>query len=179
MWANNFGSDAFNYLKDSFNNYKEVDIGIHKVVLGLFKDYLICGGLPDAVKEYVVNKNVFNTRKVHSEIYSVYRDDCSKYQIESKLKITNIYNLLPSYMANKVKRITVKDIEQKRGRTFSTYEDEFEYLIHSGVALPARAVSNPKFPLIEAASKNLIKLYYNDVGILTNILYREKNRCNT
>ena len=54
---------------------------------------------------------------------------------------------------------------------FLDYEDEFEYLIQSAVTLDASAISNPRFPLIESVSKNLIKLYLNDVGLLTHILY--------
>ena len=52
------------------------------------------------------------------------------------------------------------------------YQDEFDYLISSGCVLDAKAVSNPVFPLCQSTSKNLIKLYYNDVGLLTNILYK-------
>ena len=59
----------------------------------------------------------------------------------------------------------------KRGKTFSDYQDEFEYLISAGIALNVQAISNPVFPLIESSGKNLLKLYLNDVGILTGILY--------
>jgi hypothetical protein len=62
-------------------------------------------------------------------------------------------------------------IEDKRGKTFADYQDEFEYLISAGIALNVQAISNPVFPLIESSGKNLLKLYLNDVGILTGILY--------
>ena len=74
-------------------------------------------------------------------------------------------------MENKKKRIVVQDIENKRGKTFSNYQDEFEYLISSGIALNVQAIANPVFPLIQSAGKNLLKLYLNDVGLLTGILY--------
>ena len=64
-----------------------------------------------------------------------------------------------------------KSIEDKKGKTFNDYVDEFEYLISAGIALNVQAISNPVFPLIESTGKNLLKLYLNDVGILTNILY--------
>ncbi|MBO7509765.1 MAG: DUF4143 domain-containing protein, partial [Bacteroidales bacterium] len=63
------------------------------------------------------------------------------------------------------------DIEGKKGKTFADYADEFEYLVRSGIALDVTAVSNPKYPLIETESKNLVKLYLNDGGLLTNLLY--------
>lgn len=49
--------------------------------------------------------------------------------------------------------------------------DEFEYLTNSGVALEVSAISNPRFPLAESEQKKLVKLYLNDVGLLTNLLY--------
>ena len=47
------------------------------------------------------------------------------------------------------------------------YEDEFDYLISVGVALEVRAISVPSYPLMENCGKNLLKLYLNDVGLLT------------
>lgn len=48
---------------------------------------------------------------------------------------------------------------------------EFEYLTNSGIALAVQAISNPRFPLLESENKNLLKLYMNDVGLLTFLLY--------
>ena len=165
LWANNYGKDVISYLKP-------INESIHQITLRLFQDYLLSGGLPDAVIQYVNNRNVSEMRRVHSEIYGFYNDDCSKYDEEHKLKIKRIYNLLSSNMANKVKRIQFKKIEDKDDSNLEKYEDEFDYLFDSGSSLPSRAVSNPVFPLTESRSKNLLKVYYNDVGILTNILYR-------
>lgn len=172
LWANNYGKDVISYLKDCFSNLKPINESIHQITLRLFQDYLLSGGLPDAVIQYVNNRNVSEMRRVHSEIYGFYTDDCSKYDEEHKLKIKRIYNLLSSNMANKVKRIQFKKIEDKDDSNLEKYEDEFDYLFDSGISLPSRAVSNPVFPLTESRSKNLLKVYYNDVGILTNILYR-------
>ena len=172
LWANSVGSDVIDYLKDCFKERKLVEEPIHKVALSLFKDYLIAGGLPDAVTEYVINKNVAKTRAVQNEIYGYYKDDCSKYDLEHKLKIRKIYEMIISNMENNVKRVQYKKIEDKENANLSKYQDEFEYLIAAGVALETKAVANPKFPLDESSSKNLIKLYYNDVGLLTNLLYK-------
>lgn len=88
-----------------------------------------------------------------------------------KLVIRKIYDLIPSNLENKKKRIVYKNIENKTGKTFSDYADEFEYLTNSGVALEVSAISNPHFPLSESEQKRLVKLYLNDVGLLTNLLY--------
>jgi predicted AAA+ superfamily ATPase len=74
-------------------------------------------------------------------------------------------------MENKKKRVVVKNIENKRGARFEQYSDEFDYLVSSGIALEVEAISNPKYPLSLSMTKNLLKLYINDVGLFTNILY--------
>ena len=79
--------------------------------------------------------------------------------------------MIPSNLENKKKRVVVQRIEDKKGKTFVDYQDEFEYLISAGIALNVQAISTPVFPLIESSGKNLLKLYLNDVGILSGILY--------
>lgn len=74
-------------------------------------------------------------------------------------------------MENKKKRVVIQNIENKRGKTFQNYIDEFDYLISAGIALPVQAIANPVFPLIASCGKNLLKLYLNDIGLLTAILY--------
>lgn len=75
-------------------------------------------------------------------------------------------------MSNKVKRIQFKSIENKKSANLEKYEDEFDYLVAVGVVNSAKVASNPKFPLNKSLCKNLVKLYYNDVGLLTNLLYK-------
>ncbi len=171
LWANNYGANTISSLKDCFNKLEPINESIHNYTLELFQDYLICGGLPNAVSKYVLDRNVSKTRQTHLEIINYYKDDSSKYENENKLKIRRIYDLLSSNMVNKVKRIQFKSIEGIEDSSLEKYEDEFDYLFDSGIALPARAVSNPIFPLTGSMSKNLIKVYYNDVGILTSVLY--------
>ncbi|MBQ7182152.1 MAG: DUF4143 domain-containing protein, partial [Bacteroidaceae bacterium] len=64
----------------------------------------------------------------------------------------------------------------KKGDRFEQYKEEFEYLISSGISLAVHAISNPHFPISESLQKNLLKLYLNDVGLLTGMLYRNNIR---
>ena len=171
LYANGMSNYSINYMRTKFNSEEELDESTHNKVLDLFKKYLIVGGLPDAVNSFIENKNVVLVREIQREIHEYYGTDASKYDSEKKLKIRRIYDMIPSNMENKKKRVVAQKIENKKGKMFSDYEDEFEYLISSGIALNVQAISNPSFPLIESTSKNLLKLYLNDVGILTSILY--------
>lgn len=77
--------------------------------------------------------------------------DATKYDKENKLKIRRIYDLIPSNLESKKKRIVVKDIENTKGKRFADYQNEFDYLIHTGIALEVKAISTPIFPLIESS----------------------------
>ena len=62
LYANKVGKDVIDYLKECFKNVEPVSDGIHKIILEKFKEYLITGGLPDSIKELVLNKNVLKVR---------------------------------------------------------------------------------------------------------------------
>lgn len=169
--ANGINEIAISALRKKFEKLESLDESMHNKMMDLFKKYLLVGGLPEAVNSYLSDKNIQSVREIQREIHDYYAADASKYDSEKKLKIRRIYDLIPSNMENKKKRVVAQRIENKRGKTFSDYQDEFEYLISAGIALDVQAISNPVFPLIESSGKNLLKLYLNDVGILTGILY--------
>ena len=172
LLANSFGEIALNYLKECFINKKSPELSIHNKVLNLFKMYLIVGGMPEAIKIFVESKNIFRVKEAQQNFQNYYGADASKYDKEHKLKIKRIYDMVPSNIENKVKRIQYKKIENIDDVRYTKYIDEFDYLISSGIVLDAKAITEPKFPLIQSSSKNLIKLYMNDVGVFTNVLYQ-------
>lgn len=171
LYANGVDSIVVQALRKKFERLESPDEAMHGKIMELFRKYLLVGGLPGAVNAYLETKNIQTVREVQREIRNYYAIDASKYDRERKLKIRRIYDLIPSNMENKKKRVVVQNIENKKGKTFNDYSEEFEYLISAGIALNVQAISNPVFPLIESAGKNLLKLYLNDVGILTGILY--------
>lgn len=171
LYANGMNEIVVNAMRKKFEKLEPLDEPMHQKIMDLFRKYLLVGGLPDAVNVYLEQKNIQSVREVQREIHSYYAADASKYDEEKKLMIRRVYDLIPSNMENKKKRVIAQKIENKRGRTFNDYVDEFEYLISAGIALKVQAISNPSFPLIESAGKNLLKLYLSDVGILTGILY--------
>ena len=171
LYANGMNGLVISSMRKKFERLEALDESMHNKMLDLFRKFLLVGGLPDAVNAYLETKNIQAVRDIQNEIHDYYAADASKYDDEKKLKIRRIYDLIPSNMENKKKRVVVQSIENKRGKTFGHYADEFDYLIGAGIALNVQAISNPTFPLIESTGKNLLKLYLNDVGILTGILY--------
>ena len=171
LYANGMNEMTISAMQKKFERMEALPEAMHHKMMDYFRKYLLVGGLPDAVNSYLSDHNIQFVREIQSEIHDYYATDASKYDEDKKLKIRRIYDLIPSNMENKKKRVVAQNIENKRGKTFHDYQDEFEYLISAGIALPVQAISNPTFPLIESTGKNLLKLYLNDVGILTGILY--------
>jgi predicted AAA+ superfamily ATPase len=176
--ANGFGTEAIAMMRRNYENRQSLSEEQHNHVLDLFRRYLLVGGLPDAVNTYLESHNIVKVREVQEGVRSLYADDASKYEREhgKRLLIRRIYEMIPSQMENKKKRIVAQDIRGKEGDRFAQYQEEFEYLVSSGIALAVHAISNPRFPLSESLQKNLLKLYLNDVGLLTGLLYHNNIR---
>lgn len=174
LYANGVGEMAIESMRESFIQRKTLPEAIHEKIMDLFKKYILVGGLPKAVKTFVETHNVTEFRSVQDEIHELYGVDASKYEEENnkRLKIRRIYDMIPSSLENKKKRIVIKDIEDKKWKRAEDYLEEFDYLIHSGVSLDVKAISTPTYPLIENSTKNLLKLYMNDVGILSGVYYK-------
>lgn len=176
--ANGWGDDALNALRQKYLVKESLGEEQHRRLLELFRRYLLVGGMPDAVNEYIATHNIVKVREIQNAIHTLYGDDASKYEKDSgrHLLVKRIFDMIPSQMENKKKRIVAKDIQDREGDRFSRYREEFEYLVSSGVSLDVHAISNPRYPLSESVQKNLLKLYMNDVGMLTSRLYRNNLR---
>lgn len=174
LYANGVGSDAIDFMKQSFESNQSLPESLHLKMLDYFKKYVLVGGLPKAVEVFVEERNIVEIRSVQKEVHDLYKVDAAKYEKDSgkTLKIQRIYELLPSNLENKKKRLVFRNIDDKNWKRSSDYVEEIEYLISSGIALDVKAVSTPSYPLTENCSKNLLKMYLNDVGILSGLFFK-------
>ena len=173
LYANGVGRFAIDAMRECFNNNRALSDAMHLKIMDLFKKYLLVGGLPKAVEIFVESRNVVEFRSIQNEVHELYKVDAARYEEEhnKKLKIRRIFDMIPSNLENKKKRVVIKDIEDKKWKRSNDYLDEFDYLISAGITLEVKAISTPTYPLVENSSKNLLKLYINDVGILSGIFY--------
>lgn len=171
--ANGVGELFINEMRRKFEAKEALNESLHMKVMDYFRKYLLVGGMPSAVNTYLSEHNMVSVRNIHRDINLLYKNDAAKYESESlrKLKIQRIYDMVPSNLEKVKKRIVAKDIELKKGKRMADYQDEFEYLISSGITLEVQAISKPSYPLVENSGKNLLKLYMSDIGLLTGILY--------
>ena len=164
--ASGLNNSVFEKLKANFETLTKVDEIVHDKLIDMFHLYLIVGGMPSVVKKYLESNNLKDVVMEQKTICNLYRQDISKYDINDRLYIKEIFDLIPSELNNQNKRFIMKNLNEKL--KFSRYENSFIWLKDAGVALPCFCADEPKTPLILSKSRNLFKLFCNDVGLLAS-----------
>ena len=129
------GGQVIGAMRESFRKGEALPEALHAKMLDFFKKYLLVGGLPDAVDKYLKNRNVVEFRNIQAKVHELYGIDASKYEAEHgrRLKIRRIFEMIPSNLENKKKRVVIKDIEDKAWKRSENYIDEFDYLRRSAL----------------------------------------------
>lgn len=153
------------HLHDCWIQRKPVDTMIHDKLLALYSLYIVVGGMPAAIDRFIETNDINVVSKTQLDIVRLYREDISKYAKEDKLKIKEIFDLIPSELDAKNKRFILKRLNPHA--KYDRFQNEFLWLKNAGVAIPVYNVTEPKAPLKLAEKRNLFKLFSNDVGLLT------------
>lgn len=151
-------------LREAWQNRTAVDEFIHGKILELFRLYLVVGGMPAAVNKYLESNNLQEVMTVQQDIIRLYKRDIAQYDLNNKLYIEEIFNLIPPELNAKNKRFILKRLNEHA--KFERIEASFLWLTNAGVALPVYNVEEPKMPLLLARSRNLFKLFQSDIGLL-------------
>ena len=151
-------------MRDCWGRQVPVDAVVHVSMLRLVRLYLVVGGMPAAVQAYLDTNDLNVVEEKQQEILTLYRWDISQYDLDNKLKIREIFDLIPSELDAKNKRFILKKLNEHA--RFSKYEDSMLWLKDAGVALPTYNVKEPVVPLKLNEQRNLFKLFQNDVGLL-------------
>lgn len=151
-------------LREAWGCRTAVDAFVHGKIMELFRLYLVVGGMPAAVDKYMENNNLQEVMAVQQDIIRLYKRDIARYDPHNKLYIEEIFNLIPPELNAKNKRFILKRLNEHA--KFDRVENSFLWLTNAGVALPVYNVEEPKIPLLLARSRNLFKLFQNDIGLL-------------
>jgi predicted AAA+ superfamily ATPase len=152
-------------IHSAFANKTEVDALVHEKMMAIFRLYMVIGGMPAAVAEYLESNNIQNVVEIQQSIIELYKKDIAKYDPKNKLYLNEIFDLIPPELNNQNKRFILKKLNENL--KFSHYENSFIWLKEAGVAIPVYNVDEPQIPLLLSRSRNLFKLFLNDVGLLT------------
>lgn len=153
-------------IHDCFKNRIPVDSFLHEKMLDVFYLYLIIGGMPEAVEIYCKTNDLAKVLQIHEKIIRLYKTDFSKYEHRYKLKLQEIYEAMPGQLDQKNKRFKLSSIG--KGMSYDRAENAFLWLKDAGVAIPVYNITEPKLPLQVSENRNLFKLFFSDVGLLTS-----------
>ena len=151
-------------LRKAWEERVPADAFVHTKMMELFRLYLVVGGMPAAVVSYLETSNLQEVAAVQLAILRLYKRDIAQYDRANKLRIEEIFELIPPELNAKNKRFILKKLNENS--KFVQHESGFLWLKNAGVALPVYNVEEPKSPLLLARSRNLFKLFQNDVGLL-------------
>ncbi|MDR0499754.1 MAG: AAA family ATPase [Coriobacteriales bacterium] len=169
-WANGVSVDTFSHVREAFYNKQQLPDYMHEHFMNLFYNYLLVGGMPASVSEYVSSHNMQIVRNLQKDIHNLNRSDISQYAGTDTLAVKDIYDQMPSQLNKENKRFEMNILGEHA--RFRRYENRFLWLVDAGVALPCFQVNEPKYPLMLNKSPNRFKLYFNDVGLLTSTFGR-------
>lgn len=153
-------------IEDSFVSNKPLVSVLHDKALDLYKTYLLVGGMPECVLEYIGKKDFDFVRVKQNRIFNDYSSDMSKYATKAEsVRHEATYNSVPSQLARENKKFQYKLI--KSGARSRQYEDSILWLSKAGVVLKCEKVNEGKTPIDFYKDESSFKIFMSDVGLLT------------
>jgi len=139
---------------------------LHIQALELYKQYLIVGGMPAVVREFIETKSLITATEIQGRILNEYIADMAKYATATtSVKIRACYNSIPAQLAKENKKFQYKTVQ--KGGTASIFGEAIEWLNFAGVVLKSQKINHGFLPIAVYADLSDFKLYMGDVGMLT------------
>lgn len=139
-----------------------------------YKNYLIVGGMPEAVQTWVDTHDYKEAEEVLDRILRDYADDFGKHTTpETATKIKMIWDSIPTQIARDNSKFIFSHV--KEGARSKDLEEALTWLVNAGIVLKLDLVSTPEIPLSGMADSTYFKVYMSDVGLLrrkSNVNYR-------
>ena len=153
-------------IEESFSSDKSLAEPLHRKAIILYRTYLLVGGMPECVNEYLNRKDFDFVRIKHQNIFNDYTTDMSKYVSKTEaVRNETVYNSIPAQLAKENKKFQYRLIgENARSRI---YEDSVRWLIKSGIVLACYKAKEGKTPVEFYKDILSYKIYMSDVGLLT------------
>ncbi|MBQ2070108.1 MAG: ATP-binding protein [Bacilli bacterium] len=169
LWARGLNEELIELARKCIEAKEEVPEYLHERLIKEFELYLLVGGMPHAVSEFMDFNSFQRVELAHKTIDDFIRLDITKYAPDDgKIKIESIYELLPRELSSPTKRFVLSSIKDHK-KNEQEYLN-FGWLSEAGVAILSNAVSEPVAPLKASSSLNKVKLFHEDVGLLTYLL---------
>lgn len=166
LWANGVNQSIIDRARECFAKKEPIEDYLHDKLMQYFKYYILVGGMPDAVNAFIDSADLNRVSLAHKAIQGLNKKDIAKYAgIDERLKIKQIYDLIPEELNSKSKRFLLSDITDfKRGDDIML---SFGWLQKAGVAIPIFNTTEALVPLKINTQRSTLKLMMGDVGLLT------------
>ncbi|MGN0578651.1 MAG: ATP-binding protein [Ruminiclostridium sp.] len=160
------GNEALiDIIAECYNSMTPMNEALHQKALGLYHDYLIVGGMPEAVKAFIETNSYIDAGLVQSSIIDNYTADMAKYASNSDaVKIRACYNSIPAQLAKDNKKFQYKVVQ--KGGSSTIFGASLEWLKQAGVTIECQRVDQGTMPLPVYADQTSFKIYMSDVGLL-------------
>jgi uncharacterized protein len=163
LWA--LGDEVtFPLLRDCFE--KQISVGqiIHRKIMNLFRQYMLTGGMPQAVKDYAEYKDFERTDRIKRTILQLYRADVSKFAKGYESKVLAIFDEIPSQLSKHEKKFNLSSLT--KGAKFRSYEDSFMWLSEAMITNNCFNSTDPNIGMGLSTQYNMLKCYMLDTGLL-------------
>ncbi len=158
-------------LKDSFEKKIPLGQALHRKAMDLFRLYLIVGGMPQAVKEYVESKDFERVDRIKREILELYRNDIKKHAKGSELKAEAIFDEIPAQLSKHEKKFKISSL--KKEARMRDYDDAFMWLNDSRIVNICYNADEPNIALKMNMTRASLKCYLADTGLLISHAFDE------
>ena len=166
LWAKN-KELLVNKIKKAYETNSPLNEGLHKEAMELYKEFLIVGGMPMAVKSYIEEVKTIDYTEIQSLILSAYTADMAKYTDNSQsIKTIFAYESIPSQLGKDNKKFQYSMIQ--KGARASLFGESIDWLINSGLVLKCYKTTRGDVPPNMFAAVSSFKIYMSDVGLLSN-----------
>lgn len=172
LWAKGYTEEFVEEILQHMLEAKPLAALQMDVLMGLFRDYVTIGGMPEVVNTYIKNKNFSGTLSIQNQLLKDYEEDITKY-VEGldKAKIKAVYNHISTFLAKENKRFQITKIgKNARNRD---YIGCVEWLADAGIINVCYCMNQPELPLKGNYDPKLYKIYYKDTGLLIASLDEE------
>ena len=172
LWAKGYSDDFVEELYRHMLQVEPLSVLQMNVLMDLFRDYVIIGGMPEVVATYIRNKNFSGTLGIQQQLLKDYEEDITKY-VEGldKAKVKAVYNHISTFLAKENKRFQITKIAKNaRNRD---YIGCVEWLADAGVINICYCMNQPELPLKGNYDPKLYKIYFKDTGLLIASLDEE------
>ena len=175
LWA--MGNDTLmNFIKECYSSKKGLGQVLHRKTMDYFKEYLIVGGMPQAVLEYKETRDFEKTDKIKRNILNLYREDIRKHSDELNLKVEQIFDTIPSQLQKHEKKFNLSTLNDNA--RYRNYENAFYWLSDACLINIAYNTTEPNIGLGQRIDDNSLKCYMFDTGLLLSMTFNEQNIIN-